>query len=94
MKIISIIILLSVLALASCASNNSQTSQSANKVGYQELSRTLQPGQRIQVETITGEVMRFEVLEFSGDMILAKNIEKNVVVEVDINTLTRIRLLK
>lgn len=90
MKIISLLTLFLLISLAACA-----TKQAApTKVGYQQLSRSLQTGQRLEVENINGDMKRIQVQEFSGDIITARDLTTDEIIEVDINLLTRIRLLK
>lgn len=93
MKIITVCMLVFLLGITACASQQAATQPAQNKVGYQTLSRLIQPGQRLEVEMLSGAIIRIQVIQFTGDIITAIDLNNKQKRMIDINKAIRIRLL-
>lgn len=93
MKIITLCMYVLLAGLTACASQQTVPQPTQSKVGYQTLSQHIKPGQRLEVELLSGAIIHIQVLKFAGDIITALDLKNKQKRTVDINMATRIRLL-
>lgn len=87
MKRLKITILACALVLAACSSVES------SKVGYQELSNSIQTGQRLQLVTKAKKVINIKVTKLNGDIIEGESMDSpGESIQVNINELSKIRV--